>query len=190
MNDFQKDIELCVRALRKGGSILYPTDTIWGLGCDAQNQDAVNKIIRLKKRSVNKSMIILLAEIQEIRNHTDIDPGNVLSCIKNQKNPTTIIYPQGKNVAPDIIAKDGSIGIRIVQDFFCQSLIKAFGGAIVSTSANISGDLSPSCFHEINEEIKKNVDYIVRYRQTDESKATASRILRYESDGSITIIRP
>lgn len=189
MDNFENDIERCIHVLQNGGIILYPTDTIWGIGCDANDEDAVNKIILLKERSESKSMIILVADLQEVSNYTDEDVSKIFPIIENIAKPTTVIYPSGKNVAPKIIAADGSIGIRIVQDTFCRFLIKAFGKAIVSTSANLTGIQSPSCFDEIDEKIKMNVDYIVQHRQKDSGMKSASRIIRCESDGSISTIR-
>ncbi len=189
MDNFDHDIEQCIHVLRNGGIILYPTDTIWGIGCDANDEDAVNKIILLKERSESKSMIILVDDLQKVSNYTNEDVIQIFPMIENAAKPTTVIYSNGKNVAPKIIAADGSIGIRIVQDTFCRFLIKAFGKAIVSTSANLTGNQSPSCFDEIDEKIKMNVDYIVQHRQKERGMKSASRIVRWESDGSITTLR-
>ena len=190
MDDFQKDIDQCIDVLQKGGIILYPTDTIWGIGCDAKNEEAVKKIFHLKERNEIKSMIILVADEQEISNYTNADISKVLPLIINQPKPTTIIYPSGKKIASNIIGADGSIGIRIVQDSFCKSLINKFGSAIVSTSANISGKVSPNCFNELDEKIKKGVDYIVQYKQHELNESQASRIIRFDKNGTISVIRP
>ena len=141
-------------------------------------------------RSETKSMIILVADEQEISNYADSDISKALPLIINQSKPTTVIYPSGKNIASNMIAADGSIGIRIVQDSFCKSLIKKFGSAIVSTSANISGKDSPNCFNEVDEKIKTGVDYIVQYKQHELNMSQASRIIRFDKNGTITVIRP
>jgi L-threonylcarbamoyladenylate synthase len=189
MINFENDINNCLKGLNKGGLILYPTDTIWGIGCDATNDKAVKKIYQLKKRADKKAMIILLADAKNIFNYVAQPDLKILDYIKEIKKPTTIIYEGGKGVAGNLINTNGSIAIRIVKDTFCNYLINCFGKPIVSTSANISGYPSPLTFKDIDTIIKNGVDYIVQYRQDDLYPATASSIIKWNVDGSLTVIR-
>jgi len=167
MNDkLKEEIRKTLGILKNGGVILYPTDTIWGLGCDATNPEAVKRIYDIKKRADNKSMLVLLAD-----------------------KATTIIYPGAKRLAPNLIAEDGTIGIRITREEFTRSLIFRYNKPIVSTSANISGEPSPHFFGEISEEIKNAVDYIVDYRRNDHKPAAPSSIIKLGMGGEIQIIR-
>ena len=179
----QTEINATLKVLKNGGIILYPTDTIWGIGCDASNSEAITKIYSLKKRHDNKALISLVADEKQLKNITGFIPDFDISTI-----PTTVIYPNAKGINPNLLAKNGSAAIRIIQDDFCQQLIQVFGKAIVSTSANISGKESPKQFSEISEEIKDNVDYIVNLRQ-NELMSTPSTILLINEDTSITKIR-
>ena len=184
------DIKACLKVLSEGGIILYPTDTVWGIGCDATNEKAVEKIYAVKKRNEEKSMIILLADEKDIIHFTD-DPSPVIfDFIKGVKKPTTVIYDEAKGLAKNLINKDGSVGIRVVQDEFCKKLITLFGKPIVSTSSNISGYPPPSFFNDIDIEIKKGVDYIVQHRQEDYIPAEPSTVVKLNPDGKIFIIRP
>jgi len=187
---FFDDIESCVDTLNKGGTILYPTDTVWGIGCDAGNEKAVEKIFAVKKRNEEKSMIILVADENDILNYTDDPTPVIFDYIKGVHRPTTVIYDGARNVAKNLINKDGSIGIRIVNDPFCKKLIQRFGRAIVSTSSNISGYPPPSFFEDIDIEIKNGVDYIVQHRQDDLTPATPSAVIKLQADGKIRVIRP
>jgi len=187
---FFDDIESCVDTLNKGGTILYPTDTVWGIGCDAGNEKAVEKIFAIKKRNEEKSMIILVANENDILNYTDDPTPVIFDYIKGVHKPTTVIYDGARNVAKNLINKDGSIGIRIVNDPFCKKLIQRFGRAIVSTSSNISGYPPPSFFEDIDIEIKNGVDYIVQHRQDDLTPATPSAVIKLQADGKIRVIRP
>ena len=179
----QTEIEKTIAVLKNGGLILYPTDTIWGIGCDATNTDAVKKIYSIKKRMESKALISLVANATQLKQLSSKIPKEGLN-----ENPTTIIYNQVTGLANNLLAPNGSAGIRIAQDEFCKELIKVFGKPIVSTSANISGEHSPINFSEISEEIKKNVDYIVNLRQNEDMQ-TPSAILLVNSDGSIKNIR-
>lgn len=183
------DINTATEVILKGGIILYPTDTIWGIGCNALNPEAVEKIFRLKQRADSKSFIILLAEAKDIFQYVAAPPPDIIDELKNFERPTTVIYEQAVGFPANIIAKDGSIGIRITKDEFCKRLIKKTGLPLVSTSANISGRLSAKTFPEISGEIKAGVDYIVDYRQDDLSAQPASRIIRFLNDGSMEVIR-
>ena len=188
MTNFINDINKALPILHAGGLILYPTDTIWGIGCDATNADAVNKIFKLKKRRDSKSMIVLIGDKKELKNYVQHIPSS-LEKIYSGTRPTTIIYNEGINLAKNVLSLDGSIAIRIVMDAFCISLINAFGKPIVSTSANISGFPSPGNFTAIQDEIKKGVDYIVRHRQDDLNLGNPSSILKLRKDGTTDIIR-
>ena len=179
----QIEISNALDTLKAGGIILYPTDTIWGLGCDATNSDAIAKIYAIKRRQDSKALISLVADEKQLKNST----GNIPDFDINSK-PTTVIYPNAKGISNKLLATNGSAAIRIVQDDFCKQLIQLFGKAIVSTSANISGNISPKQFSEISEEIKNNVDYIVNLRQ-NELMTTPSIILLINEDGSIKKIR-
>jgi L-threonylcarbamoyladenylate synthase len=190
MNDFNNDIEKCLMVLRSGGLILYPTDTIWGIGCDATSEAAIRKIYALKKRGDEKSLIVLVADKKEILTHVANPDVNVFDHLKTTTKPTTVIYDGGIGLAENLISKDGSVAIRLTADPFCKQLIKQFRKPIVSTSANISGSPSPLVFTDIDDEIKKGVDYIVQHRQDDSTPATASAIIKWLPNGTYSIIRP
>ena len=187
---FTKDMEACIKVLQNGGLILYPTDTIWGIGCDATNEEAVAKIYKLKKRADEKSMIVLLAAEKDLLQYVTQPPPDIFDYLKDVSKPTTVIYEGAINLADNLINKDGSIAIRIVKDEFCKQLIKRFRKPIVSTSANISGLPSPSNFNAIDTAIKNGVDYIVQHRQDDVTPTTPSTIVKWNADGSLHILRP
>ena len=186
---FEDDIKESLNILRKGGIILYPTDTIWGLGCDPTNESAVNSIFRLKSREENKSLIILADGVSMIERYVKDIPEIVYELIDVSDTPLTIIYPDAKNLAPGVFGEDGSIGIRVCKDEFCSELISRFRKPIVSTSANFSGNPPPGNFIEIEKNLLNKVDYIVKYRQDDRSKNSASPVIKINKDGSIKIIR-
>ena len=175
--------------LRKGGVILYPTDTIWGIGCDATNREAVKKIYSIKQRIDSKSMLVLIDSADYLDYYVEEVPEIAHSLIELSEKPITIIYPQAKNVAPDLIASDGSLGIRITKEKFSNSLCKLFKKPIVSTSANISRQLAPCFFDEISQEIKNAVDYVVEYRRNDKTKTQASSIVKLGKGNVIKVIR-
>jgi len=187
---FKQDIEECLTVLNNGGLILYPTDTVWGIGCDAQNEKAVSRIYALKNRNEQKSMIILLADEKDILKYTDQQFPSVFDYVKGAHKPVTVIYNKAINLAPNLINSDGSIGIRVVKDEFCKRLITTFGRAIVSTSSNISGYPAPGIFADIDIKIKDGVDYIVQHRQDEQDPSTPSTVIKINADGSYTIIRP
>jgi L-threonylcarbamoyladenylate synthase len=186
---FDKDIDQCLEVLHNGGLILYPTDTIWGIGCDATNEAAVEKIYQLKQRPGSKSMIVLLADEKELLTYVTQPGPQVFDYLKSAAKPTTVVYEGAVGLAANLVAADGTAGIRIVQDTFCRHLIKRFLKPIVSTSANIAGNPSPADFGDIDAEIKKGVDYIVQHRQQDISPAMPSSIVKWNNDGTLTIIR-
>lgn len=184
----KEEIRKADEILRKGGVILYPTDTVWGLGCDATNDAAVKRIYEIKKRADNKSMLVLLDDAGKIASYADV-PDIALDLIEVADKPTTIIYPNAKYLAPSIIGEDKTIGIRITNEEFSKSLIYRFRKPIVSTSANISGEESPRFFCEISDEIKNAVDYIVDFRQNETKIAHPSCIIKLGIGGQIQIIR-
>jgi len=187
--NFSIDIEKALEVLKKGGIILYPTDTIWGLGCDATNENAVNRIYDIKQRDDSKSMLILLPNEGRLDAYVNEVPEMAYQLIEYSEKPITIIYPRAKNIAKNLIASDGSVGIRIVKDPFCQQLLERFRKPIVSTSANISGKASPTIFDEIEPEIISKVDYTVEWRRNDKQKAKPSSIVQLGLGGEIKIIR-
>ena len=186
---FDEDIKDSLITLREGGIILYPTDTIWGLGCDATSQDAVEKIFRIKSRDGNKSLLILVSNEQMLERYVNDIPESAFELMAVTDDPLTIIYPEGKNLAKGVCSEDGSVGIRICRDEFCNQLISVFRKPIVSTSANFSGKPSPKYFAEIDKELIDSADYVVKYRQDDRRKQAASPVIKFNSDGTIKIIR-
>lgn len=185
MFQFENDIINSIKVLRNGGIILYPTDTIWGLGCNATNALAVQRIFLLKKRAEKKSMIILLADTNEIKNYVQDPAAKIVDFLSVQKDPTTAVFDNAVNLPKELINEDGSIAIRIVQDDFCQMLTKILGAPLVSTSANISGEHHPKIFKEINAVIKNGVDYIVQHRQNEMEPHQPSSIIKLNSFGEI-----
>ncbi len=187
--DFREDINNCLEVLKNGGVILYPTDTIWGIGCDATNASAVKKVYDIKKRTDSKAMLVLLENENLLSGYMDEVPEIAWELIEVSDHPLTIIFPGAKNLAENLIAKDRTIGIRITRENFSSQLIKRFRKPIVSSSSNISGHPSPENFDDISSEIKNAVDYIVEYRQDERSKHRASSIIRLGVGGKMEIIR-
>ena len=172
-----------------GGLILYPTDTIWGIGCDATNEEAVRKVYALKRRSDHKAMLLLMDSSAKLNYYVQEVPDVAWDLIELADSPLTVIYSGARNVAPNLLAEDGSVGIRITQEEFSHKLCECFRKPLVSTSANVSGAPSPANFSEISDTIKSGVDYIVRYRQEDLSKAAPSHIIKLGAGGLVKIIR-
>ena len=185
--DFANDIENALKVLKTGGTILYPTDTIWGIGCDATNEEAVERIFVVKNRPSNKSLIILVAEEREVLQYVASPDLRVFDYLQETNKPTTVIYESAIGLAPNLVSEDGSIGIRIVKDEFCRHLIKRFRKPIVSTSANLSGQPSPKNFNDIPGEIKNSVDYIVLHRQTEILEAVSSTIIKWKNGNAIVV---
>ena len=186
---FEEDIKESLKTLRQGGIILYPTDTIWVLGCDPTNEAAVNKIFKIKSRDENKSLIILVDGLSMIERYVNDIPEIIYELTEVSDTPLTIIYPAGKNLAKGVCGEDDSIAIRICRDEFCSDLISRFHKPIVSTSANLSGKPSPINFSEIEETLIDKVDFVVNWRQDDRSKSLASPVIKINHDGTIKIIR-
>jgi len=177
------------KVVLSGGTILYPTDTIWGIGCDATNGEAVQRVYDLKQRDDHKSMLVLVNGIQMLKQYLNAFPPQAQELIASASKPTTIIYPGARKLAGNLVAEDGSVGIRITTDPFCQQLIAFTGKPIVSTSANLSGDPSPSLFNEVKPEILHRVDHVVNWRQDEKDPGQASAIIKLEAGGGISIIR-
>lgn len=191
------DLDAALRVLRAGGIILYPTDTVWGIGCDATNSAAVRRIYALKRRSDSKSMLVLTAGVSPVP--ATVQPAvaavpatprseTMQQGVRNER-PTTYIYPHVTGVAPELIAEDGSLGIRVTKEAFSKALCDGLGKPIVSTSANISGEPTAKNFSQISEAIRQGVDYICEYRREDEEEKMPSRIVKIMEDGSEVVIR-
>ena len=184
-NDLKKALEV----LHSGGIILYPTDTIWGIGCDATNEEAVKRIYAIKKREDSKSMLVLMENMNALERYVEEVPEIAYDLIEVTDKPMTIIYSGAKNLAKNLIAQDGSIGIRLTNEDFTRQLIQRFKKPLVSTSANISGETSPAFFDEISPKIIEAVDYVVEYRQDDRTPTNPSSIIKLGVSGEIQIIR-
>lgn len=193
--NFQTDIDNCIKILQQGGTILYPTDTVWGLGCDATNQSAVEKLLQIKHRTALQGLIVIVENELEIFKYAEfisVDASiktKLFELFKLVDKPTTVIYKDGKMVAPAVLNADGSIAIRVVQDSFCKELLQKFGKPIVSTSANIHGEPTPSFYKETSETIKNMVEYQVKYRRDDETPRQSSALVRWLGNGQIETIR-
>jgi L-threonylcarbamoyladenylate synthase len=184
-----EDIKKACEVMIQGGIILYPTDTIWGIGCDATNADAVKRVYEIKQRSDSKAMLVLVDSFVKVNFYVSDLPEVAYDLVDLATKPLTIIYSGARNLASNLIAQDGSVGIRVTGEEFSQSLCRQFRKAIVSTSANVSGEPSPSCFADISEEIKSKVDYIVKSRQGEPAKSKPSSIIKLGDKGEFTIIR-
>jgi L-threonylcarbamoyladenylate synthase len=189
MSEFEEDLVQSLSTLRSGGIILYPTDTIWGIGCDATDEAAVKRIFDLKQRSESKSLVILVADVRELVKYLSTPPPDIADTIAAFDRPTTVIYEGALHLAPNVIAEDGTVAIRVVKEPFCRHLIKRFRKPIVSTSANISGAPAPATFLDVTDEIKQGVDYTVAYRQHEIAFRQPSRIVRILPDGKLEIVR-
>ncbi|MDR0546430.1 MAG: threonylcarbamoyl-AMP synthase [Dysgonamonadaceae bacterium] len=186
----ENELKNACEVLRNGGIILYPTDTIWGIGCDAANEAAVKRIYEIKQRSDAKSMLVLTDSTAKLDFYVPELPEIALDLIELSDKPLTIIYDNARNVAPNLIAADGSLGIRVTKEKFSMELCRRLRKPLVSTSANISGQAAPAIFSEISEEIRQAVDYVVDYRREETVKAKPSSIIRLGKGGQIQIIRP
>lgn len=187
--DINQEVINACSVLAKGGTILYPTDSIWGLGCDASNQAAVNKIIQIKKRSLEKSMLILIDKAEKIENYVNNIPVIAWDLMNKTSRPTTFIYYDVKNLPKNLIASDGSIGIRVTKSDFCQRLIRLLGNPIVSTSANLSGFATALAFNDIQKEVIHQVDYVVDPHIAVVTDSKPSTIIRFTDDYSFEILR-
>ncbi|MGM9824885.1 MAG: L-threonylcarbamoyladenylate synthase [Paludibacteraceae bacterium] len=194
----KSDLEEAVRVLRMGGVIVYPTDTVWGIGCDATNEEAVRKVYALKRREDSKSMLVLLDAPGKLQGYVEEVPEmawELLECTMedktlNSQRPLTIIYPGAKNLAKNLIAEDGSVGIRITQEPFSKALCERLRRPVVSTSANISGEPAAKTFRQISEEVLQQADYVCLFRRDDEEEKQPSSIIKLGLHNEIQIIRP
>ena len=185
----KEDIRRAVEVMNQGGVILYPTDTIWGLGCDATNPEAVRRIYEIKQRTDAKALISLVDSETKVQFYVKEVPEVAWDVMELSEKPMTVVFDGGRNLAPNLLAEDGSVAIRITKEAFSKQLCMRMKRAVVSTSANISGQPAPRCFSEISEEIKKAVDYICTSRQDEPPTQTASSIIKLGAGGEVTIIR-
>ena len=188
-NEFGRDATEAVKVLRSGGVILYPTDTVWGLGCDATNAQAVRRIYEIKQRAENKSLIILVNSVPMLERYVDNPPEVALQMAELSERPMTVIYDRGRSLAEGVASADGSVGVRVCSDPFCDALITGLRKPLVSTSANISGNSTPAIFDEISEEVKGAVDYVCLWRQDDRSRSKPSSVIKVSGNGVVKIIR-
>ncbi|MBR4297486.1 MAG: threonylcarbamoyl-AMP synthase [Bacteroidaceae bacterium] len=185
----KEDIRRAIEVMNQGGIILYPTDTIWGLGCDATNPEAVRRIYEIKQRTDAKALISLVDSETKVQFYVKEVPEVAWDVMELSEKPMTVVFDGGRNLAPNLLAEDGSVAIRITKEAFSKELCMRMKRAVVSTSANISGQPAPRCFSEISEEIKKAVDYICTSRQDEPPTQTASSIIKLGAGGEVTIIR-
>lgn len=188
MSDYKTEMQNCMETLKRGGLILYPTDTVWGIGCDATNADAVDKVYALKKRNESQALICLVSDYKMLNQFVEDVPEVAYDILKYAIKPTTIIYDDPIRVAENLIADDNSLAIRVSKDKFSNELVKRFRKPIVSTSANISGEKTPQSYAEISPEILKGVDYVVNLQRSKQS-GKPSAIIKLTNDGKVTVIR-
>lgn len=186
----QTDIKKALEILKKGGTILYPTDTVWGIGCDATNNKAVSKIFGIKNRNEKKSMIVLLDEVSKIKDYVSTYPEQASDLIRNYHKPLTIVFSGAKGLAKGLIADDGTVAIRVVKHEFCKQLIKELGKPLVSTSANVSGDATPAVYRDIKDFIKSKVGYVVKGEQEKLEHSNPSTVIKMDSTGNYVVLRP
>jgi len=187
---FAATLDEAVTVLKQGGLILYPTDTVWGIGCDATNERAVQRIYALKKRADAKAMLVLVDREEKISFYMKEVPPMAWELVRMADKTLTIIYPDALNLAPSLLAEDGSIGIRVTREAFSKALCARFNKPVVSTSANISGEPSPAFFQAISAAIVQGVDYVVNYRREETAASRPSSIIKLGVDGTVSIIRP
>ena len=184
MGTIADEAKKCIEVMRKGGVILYPTDTVWGIGCDATNADAVKRVYEIKRRNDSKAMLLLVDSADRLARYVGNVPAVAWDLIELTTKPLTIIYDGARNLAPDLIAEDGSVGIRVTSELFSKELCYRFQKAVVSTSANISGEPTPNNFSEISQEIIDAVDYVVNYKQLEKGTAKSSSIIKLKENGA------
>lgn len=187
--NLEQDIDSAVAVLRRGGVILYPTDTVWGIGCDATRPEAVRRIYEIKQRADSKAMIVLLSRVDDLWRYVDTVPEVAPELIEASVRPLTIVYDRGINMAPELMAADGSVGIRITRERVSSSLVRALRRPLVSTSANISGKPAPAVFREISPEIVNAVDYVMTARRDDEVRSLPSQVIKLSDSGVVRILR-
>ena len=189
LREYRDDIRQAIEVMNKGGVILYPTDTIWGIGCDATNEAAVRRVFEIKKRADAKALITLVDSEAKLEFYVNDIPEVAWDLIEVAERPLTIIFDHARNLAPKLLAEDGSAGIRITKEEFSKNLCMRMKRAIVSTSANISGEPSPKCFADISPEILQAVDYVCTSRRNETHNPPASNIIKLGSGGEVKVIR-
>ncbi len=183
------EINEALKVLNEGGVIVYPTDTIWGIGCDATNSEAVKKIYDLKQRDDSKALVLLIHEIGQLQTYVTEVPEIAWDIVEFAEDPLTVVYQNARNLAPNLLAADGSVAIRLCQDEFCQKLLQRFKKPLVATSANISGEPSPKNFAEIDDRVLNQGDYVVNWRREDRENIKPSRIISLGVDGDFKLLR-
>jgi len=189
MSELENEIVKSVELLKKGKILLYPTDTIWGIGCDATQPKAIQKIYKIKERVESKRMILLLDEVQQLKHYVKKIPDTAYDLIENATSPITIVYPGAINLPKILLAEDGSVAIRVVDGDYCKEVVKRLGKPLVSTSANASGEPSPKTFDQISENIKQKVDYVVNIHRGRIRQIKPSTLVKLDASGGITILR-
>lgn len=184
----REEIEQTIQVLKRGGLILYPTDTVWGIGCDATNADAVDKVFALKQRVEANALICLVSDFKMLNQYVEEIPEMAYDILKYADKPTTIVYPDPIRIATNVINQDNTLGIRVCRNTFCNMLLKKFRKPLVSTSANISGQPTPLHFNQISQNIKNGVDYVVNYDR-DVKSNKPSTIIKLDLDGKVQVIR-
>lgn len=186
----REEVDAAVDVLLLQQVILYPTDTVWGLGCDAEAPQAVEQVYKLKQRPAEKACIVLVADEKMFARYADTVPPNLTELLAKQERPTTYVVPGSRLLAPNLLATDGTIGLRIVRDDeFCQKVVRRLGHGLVSTSANLSGEPSPAVYADVSKEIIRGVDHVVNWRQDDQTRSAPSRVVRVLPDGSLEVLR-
>ena len=188
MERIDQEVRNCIEVIKKGGIILYPTDTVWGIGCDATNADAVDRIYQLKKREESKALICLVSNFKMLEQYVEEVPEMAYDILKYAKKPTTVIYDKPIRIAENLVGEDDSLGIRVVRDTFCSELIKKMKRPLVSTSANVSGQPTPQSFDQITPQILKGVDYVVNLQRSKKSPRP-SAIIKLSNSGQVKVIR-
>ncbi len=189
MGTIADEAKKAIEVMRKGGVILYPTDTVWGIGCDATNPEAVKRVYEIKRRADSKALLLLVDSADRLSRYVGNVPAVAWDLVELTNKPLTIIYDGARNLAPNLIAEDGSVGIRVTSELFSKELCYRFQKAVVSTSANISGEPTPANYSEISPEIIEAVDYVVNYKQLDKGRPKSSSIIKLGADGTVSIIR-
>lgn len=184
------EVTRATEVVKRGGIILYPTDTVWGIGCDASNPEAVKKVFDLKQRADHKAMIVLVGSVDDVDLYVDSMPEIARNLIECSDRPLTIVYDKGTRLAPMLLGDDGSVGIRVTRESFSAALCRKLRRPLVSTSANISGQPAPSIFREISQKIIDGVDYVVDYRRDDTTRSCPSTVMRLSAGGEFKILRP
>ncbi|WP_375437824.1 L-threonylcarbamoyladenylate synthase [uncultured Hymenobacter sp.] len=189
-NFFRQEVDAAVDALLLQQVILYPTDTVWGLGCDAEVPPAVERLYKLKQRPAEKSCIVLVADEVMFARYAAVVPSHLSMLLAAQSKPTTYVVPGSRYLAPNLLAADGTIGLRVVlSDEFCHKVVRRLGHGLVSTSANLSGEPTPGLYSEVNPALIRGADYVVNWRQDETTRTTPSRVVRVLDDGALEILR-